>query len=86
MKKKYEKPMIIIENFSLSTTIAGNCESIVGNPTQGTCAVIGTGEINMFSGTIRACDFTPEDMGGVEDIYDGFCYHIPTSEKNLFNS
>lgn len=86
MKKKYEKPMIIIENFSLSTTIAGDCESIVGNPTKGTCAVLGTGNIPMFSGSIDACDFTPEDMGGVADEWDGFCYHIPMDYKNLFNS
>jgi len=86
MKKKYEKPQIIIENFSLATTIAGTSESIVDNATKGTCAVLGTGGIAMFSGTISACEFKPQDMGGKDDEWDGFCYHVPTEYSNLFNS
>lgn len=86
MKKKYTKPQVIIEDFSLVTNIAGNCESIVGNPSKGTCAVKGTGDINMFNGSVTACDFTPEDMGEPDDTCDGFCYHVPTEYNNLFNS
>lgn len=86
MKKKYVKPVIIFENFSLSTNIAGDCESTVGNPSKGTCAVIGTGDIYMFSGTVTQCDYKPEDLGGEEDKWNGFCYHVPTEYNNLFNS
>lgn len=86
MKKKYEKPQIYIENFSLDTTIAGDCEGKVGNPTRGICPVKGTGGIDMFSGTVTACVYKPEDMGGKEDEWDGFCYHVPTEYSNLFNS
>ena len=86
MKKVYTAPQILFESFTMSTNIAGNCESIVGNPTQGTCAVIGTGGQNIFSGTIEACDFTPEGFGGTADEWDGFCYHVPTEYNNLFNS
>jgi len=86
MKKKYTKPQISLESFSLCTNIAGNCEGIVGNPTKGTCAVIGTGDIAMFSGTVTQCDYTPEDMGGEDDLWDGYCYHVPTEYNNLFNS
>ena len=82
MKKKYVKPQIIIENFSLSTTIAGDCEGDpVGNPTRGTCAVIGSGDIYMFSGTVSQCEFVIDG-----DQWDGFCYHVPTEYNNLFNS
>ena len=86
MKKSYTKPEIVYESFLMSTNIAGNCESIVGNPSKGACPVKGTGDINMFSGTLSFCDFAPEDMGGVVDEWDGACYHVPTEYNNLFNS
>jgi len=86
MKKTYSKPEILFEDFSASTSIAVNCEGIVGNPSKGTCAVLGTGGIAMFDGSIRACDYTPEGMGGAADQWDGFCYHVPTEYNNLFNS
>ncbi|MBQ8856548.1 MAG: hypothetical protein IJ024_00235 [Lachnospiraceae bacterium] len=86
MKKKYVKPQIVFEDFSLNTSIAGDCEGIVGNPSKGTCAVIGTGNIAIFDGTVSACVFTPTDIGGTEDKWDGACYHVPTEYSNLFNS
>lgn len=87
MKKYYEAPAICFEDFSLSTSIAGTCESIVNNATKGTCALLGTGGIAVFTGAIPQCDYTPTDMGGEkDDEYDGFCYHVPTSYANLFNS
>lgn len=87
MKKMYYKPQVMFESFMLSTNIAGGCESIVGNPSKGTCALIGTGGINMFSGSITDCEYKPEDMGCADDVsLDGFCYHVPVTEKNLFNS
>ena len=64
MKKTYSKPDIFFEDFTLSTNIAGDCEGIVGNPSKDACAVVGTGGINMFSGTLSFCDFKPEDLGG----------------------
>lgn len=87
MKKVYTKPVIVIEDFSLNANIAGDCEGEpVGNPTQGNCAVLGTGGVNIFSGTIGDCDFRPEDMGQAEDQWDGFCYHVPVEYATLFNS
>lgn len=86
MKKYYEAPEILFEDFSLSDSIAGNCESIVGNASKGSCCVKGTGGVNVFSGTIPVCEFKPEDLGGISDEWDGFCYHVPTEYNNLFNS
>lgn len=86
MKKVYTAPEILFESFVMSTNIAGDCESIVGNPTKGTCAVIGTGNQAIFGGDVDACDFTPESMGGSNDMWDGFCYHVPTEKYTLFNS
>ena len=86
MKSIYISPEIVYEDFSLSTNIAGNCESIVGNPTQGTCAVQGTGGVAVFDGTVSACVFTPGSFGQPEDKWDGFCYHVPIESQSLFNS
>ena len=88
MKRRYEKPQIVFEVFTLSTNIAGDCEApYVGNATKGTCAVIGTGGISVFDSKVGgACMFTPEGFGGEDDIWDGLCYHVPTEYNNLFNS
>lgn len=87
MKKKYIKPQIYFEDFSPSTNIAGDCEGIVGNASKGTCAVLGTGGIDIFDGEVGAvCVYTPTDLGGKEDEWDGACYHVPTEYNNLFNS
>ena len=88
IKKKYVKPHIIFEDFSLNVGIAGDCESDpVGNPTRGACAVIGSGNIYMFSGTVAQCEYASTDYGSSDpDKWDGFCYHIPTEDNTLFNS
>ena len=87
MKKNYQKPEILFEDFSLSSSIAAGCERIVGNPSKGTCALQGTGGINVFTSSMdEVCDYTPGSFGQPEDEYDGFCYHVPTEYNNLFNS
>jgi len=86
MKKTYQKPDIMYEDFSLSTNIAGDCERIVGNPTEGSCALEGSGGVAVFNGNMSVCDFTPESYNQAADQWDGFCYHVPTEQSNLFNS
>ena len=88
MKKAYVKPEIVFESFLLSTSIAGNCESIVGNPSKNVCGIPDENDIpgmNLFIGTVNGCDIKV-----AEDEYtDGnntFCYHNPTEYNNLFNS
>lgn len=87
MKKAYEKPMILFENFSLSTNIAGDCESIVGEHARGICGItVSSGDV-IFSGN-AVCNSTPGGFYGneEEDIWDGFCYHHFDDEHELFNS
>lgn len=87
MTKNYVKPQIVFEDFSLSKNIAAGCDRLVNNPSKGTCAVLGTGGIAVFDGTVgKACVFKPEDLGGSKDEYDGFCYHVPADNNDLFNS
>lgn len=81
MKKAYSKPQILFESFALSTSIAGDCEKMVGNPSRGTCGLPGTGGLTVYLDTVSGCDFTQDDGAG-----DGFCYHAPTDLNNLFNS
>ena len=83
MKKTYTKPEISFESFLMSTNIAGDCEKpFVNNASKGTCAVLGTGGIAVFDGSVvAACKITAEN-----DQWDGLCYHVPTEAANLFNS
>ena len=87
MKKRYEKPQIVFEDFTLSTNIAGDCGTIIDGQSLGNCALEGTGGINVFILGVFACEFTPTDMGFVnDDAYDGICYHVPIPSQSLFNS
>ena len=87
MKKTYVKPEIMFEDFTLCSNIATGCESIVGSPTKGSCAVESSGGIKLFDNTIPACDYSATDVGFAPDTYyNKFCYHVPTESNNLFNS
>lgn len=87
MRKTYEKPVIMFENFAVNTHIAGDCEKIVGNPSKGSCAVSGTGGIDVFHNDIQGCVFTPTTLGeDNNDMLDGACYHLPDPYNSLFNS
>lgn len=79
MKKKYIKPHIIIENFSLSETIAAGCEFQSNNPTQGVCGYP-TRNGMVFTTEIMGCEYHQPDNN------DALCYHVPTDTTNIFNS
>lgn len=82
MKKIYSAPEIMFEDFSLSSNIAAGCEKIV-NPHLYECGV-------NFPGI--GIIFTDDALGCIEKVesdtktHDGFCYHVPQENKNLFNS
>ena len=84
MKKHYNKPEIMFEDFTISTNIAAGCERKTNTPYAGTCAYevkFGKGTTNFFLESITACTTVESD-----GEYDGFCYHTPTDGNNLFNS
>ena len=85
MKKVYEKPVILFENFSLSTSIAGDCETpFVNNATKGTCGVpTSAPHLTVFTDESTGCTIPDSDN---DDMYGGLCYHVPTEYNNLFNS
>ncbi len=80
MKKVYVKPVLIFEDFTLNTNIAGDCDRIAGSPSKGTCGISGSAPgLDLFSvGIISGCVINGND--------DESCYHVPTAATNLFNS
>lgn len=79
MKKTYDKPVILFDDFSLSTTIAAGCEfttnlqgdNVCGYPTRN--GVVFTSEVN-------GCEYHEPDTN------DSLCYHVPNDYANIFNS
>lgn len=86
MKKVYTAPQILFESFTMSTNIAAGCEAIVDNPTKGICAYTYddefAGTVSIFTTQVSGCSVTEVK----EDGYNGFCYHVPFEEYNLFAS
>lgn len=84
MKKKYEKPQIIIENFSLSTTIAGDCETKTNVQSTSSCGFDFSG-LQVFLEGMGGCKDIQVDTIGGDGEFNGICYHVPYGD-NLFNS
>lgn len=82
MKKTYRKPLLVVERFAFSQTIANSCGDNVniGEPTQGSkesCGwdIYGT---KVFLDNL-ICDFPTEEFGGI-------CYNAPEYGFNVFSS
>ena len=81
VKKIYEKPMIAVEHYALTQTIA-SCESKV-NATGVACLPDewkNLGSVGYFYNGYESCKQYPEGM----DKYDKICYH--TSSSTAFAS
>ena len=79
MKKKYEKPVVIIEDFSLSATIAGDCEFKTSTQVIYDCGYETRNGI-VFMETVTGCKYHEPDEN------DALCYHVPNDYANIFNS
>ena len=82
MKRAYQKPDIMFDSFSLSSTIAGSCSFDTNTKSQGDCHVM-FGELKVFTSKVTGC------KGGVivdSGQFNGLCYHVPTNDKNIFMS
>ena len=83
MKKVYNKPEIMFEDFTLSTSIAGGCEIRTNTPSEGACGYPyegGNGQ-TLFTNGVTDCQIKIDD-----DPTNGFCYHVPVDSNNIFNS
>lgn len=84
MKKRYCKPEIMFESFTLSTNIAGDCDVKTYLPSNSTCGMDFSG-LSVFLDTVTGCtDIKIESEGG-DGAYNEICYHVPYGD-NLFNS
>lgn len=82
MKKSYEKPVLYIERFTLTQTIAHNCgENLnIGTATMTTKETCGwdVGPYEIFMDA-QICDRPTKH-------FDGVCYNAPAGGYNVFNS
>lgn len=85
MKKTYVKPVVMIEKFTLSTSVAGDCEKPFNLQAQFVCGIPDDYGLNLkIFDTDLGGDCIIDGSG--QEVYDGFCYHIPTEKNELFNS
>ena len=84
MKKVYSKPIVVFEDFTLSTNIAGDCEHKTNTPSINQCGVNASG-INVFMTGMQGCEDFPVGTPGGDGEFGNICYHVPYGE-NLFNS
>lgn len=82
MKKNYQKPDIVFEDFSLSTNIAAGCEQKTNLPSSDECGVY-MGGYYVFATGMTGCESWPVDLN---KDFNGVCYHVPYEDKNLFAS
>lgn len=82
--KKYEKPMVIIEDYSVSEFIANNsCEAKVSfRDGVAGCTHLYKGVIPIFSSQAMGCSNNP----GANGDFNGICYHGPNGSNNFFSS
>ena len=87
MKKVYIKPQICFESFSLSTNIAGGCDFPFTGAAQDICAIPDGNGLGMgvFNPSVAGSECI---IPGNDDseMYNGFCYHVPSKNNQLFAS
>ena len=79
MKKRYEKPDIMFDNFTMSESVA-RCEE-KANFARGVCGVEMVPGWIMFTDEVGSCTFKQKDLE-----FNGLCYHVPMDSNNVFNS
>ena len=81
MKKRYQKPEIMFEDFTLSTNIAGDCvPPFVTTFNDKECGIPFSDGETIFDNI--GCDRPGKEF---EDN-NMLCYHVPTVNTALFNS
>lgn len=84
MKREYKKPVVVFENFSLSTNVASCGFEATFDASLGKWGckayMLRSGEV-IFMEAFSGCT-TVEASGN----YNGYCYHVPLVSLNLFGS
>lgn len=90
MKKPYEKPMLYVEDFSLSEHIAIGCKLIdqqqgAKDFTTPQACIFEWGGVKMFMGSGN-CASQGAIILDPTDSSSAFCYHGPSAERLVFSS
>ena len=79
MKKYYEAPEILFEDFALSSSISAGCEFKTSTMSEGDCGYKSHGVV-VFTSDVSGCKYTEPDNN------DSLCSHVPNEYANIFNS
>ena len=92
MKKLYNKPQVIIEEFTISQSVASGC-TVSAQFNKNNCGIPGKYEDEiLFSLGLAGspCTYKPvgtdNNQNGIDDLDDKYCYHIPTDANRYFGS
>lgn len=82
MKKVYNKPDIVFDDFTLTNTIAASCERYNSSPSLNQCGYVNYDGYRVFYS---------DGMSGCEDVYlfpnlTGITYNLFVGMNGLFNS
>lgn len=92
MKKKYNKPGIIIESFEIAQSISAGCGakpggegSTTGKPNHGDKLSCGwdMGNVSIWTSNNNNCK---DIIIGENDIWQGVCYNNPNGVNTIFSS
>lgn len=99
MKKEYQKPDFVFEDFTLKASIAGGCaEGLITSSSKESCSRYATSSdgnscyfydntVQVFATTTTGCHFTTQDdFDGDSDTFFGLCYHVSSGENKMFAS
>ena len=87
MKKKYNKPVVLIENFELNQHIATGCNLIVKEQPGGGAFIFpddNQGVHGLDFGVLSGMKLFNEGIKGCDVPVDQYCYHNSISEKYIF--
>ena len=79
MKKRYSKPDIMFESFTLSTSIAGTCAHRTQD--QFGCAVMFSDGSMVFTSVVSSCGVKVQADQDGDGMWGTYCYHVPTGEQ-----
>ena len=88
MKKKYSKPDIMYESFTLSTNIASDCApgtEMLANDYS--CGKLFSDGRTVFTTNVAGCKdvkVLPDQDG--DGVWGTYCYHVPVNLASIFNS
>lgn len=86
MKKQYKKPLVLFDNFSLSTNIAAGCEYST-NFAMDQCGYQFSYGMDIFTDANSGCNYKVNpDENFIVEGNNGICYHNPSSMNNLYSS